>query len=221
MDKNTLEQYVNEGLSLNRMAQRSGKGATTIAYWLRKYGLKTLNICRRMGRSDKYRSGTIWTMPRDEFQSIVSSCGTIKQVIEKIGLEVCVYQYRAFHARTQADAIDTSTIDFNRCRYTAAAHAANTVGLDEVLGEDKRPIVNKSLKKKLIKAGLLTNQCAKCGIGDTWQNEPITLQLDHINGLRTDNRLENLRVLCPNCHSQTPTWGAKRRAPRPNESTVS
>ena len=46
----------------------------------------------------------------------------------------------------------------------------------------------------------------ECGITDTWQGKKITLELDHINGINSDNRIENLRYLCPNCHSQTPTF---------------
>lgn len=53
-------------------------------------------------------------------------------------------------------------------------------------------------------------KCVECGITDTYNNKPITLQLDHINGIRTDNTIENLRWLCPNCHTQTDTYGSKR-----------
>lgn len=71
------------------------------------------------------------------------------------------------------------------------------------------------LKKLLFKEGLLENRCGKCGLGPEWQGEPLSLQLEHHNGVRSDNRLENLRILCPNCHSQTPTYcGRKNRKPR-------
>lgn len=69
---------------------------------------------------------------------------------------------------------------------------------------------SKSLKKRLISEGLKENKCEICGLTE-WMGKPITLQLDHINGKHSDNRLENLRILCPNCHSQTETWGMKSR----------
>ena len=52
---------------------------------------------------------------------------------------------------------------------------------------------------------------------DEWQGKPITLQLDHINGIHDDNRIENLRIVCPNCHSQTPTYCRKKSSLVPQE----
>jgi hypothetical protein len=60
-------------------------------------------------------------------------------------------------------------------------------------------------KRKLLESGLLGDSCSWCEIRD-WRGQPLSLHLDHINGEHTDNRLENLRFLCPNCHSQTPTY---------------
>ena len=53
--------------------------------------------------------------------------------------------------------------------------------------------------------------CKECGNGQTWNGKPLTLQLDHIDGNNENNLKENLRMLCPNCHTQTPTWGFKKR----------
>lgn len=55
-------------------------------------------------------------------------------------------------------------------------------------------------------------KCVECGITDTWNGKPITLQVDHIDGNNSNNDFGNLRYLCPNCHTQTHTWGGKLRS---------
>jgi 5-methylcytosine-specific restriction endonuclease McrA len=72
-------------------------------------------------------------------------------------------------------------------------------------------ISSSRLKEKLLIGGLLKHECRICGLKD-WQEKPITLELDHINGVNNDNRLPNLRLLCPNCHSQTPTFRGRNKS---------
>lgn len=67
------------------------------------------------------------------------------------------------------------------------------------------------LKRRLIAAGLKEAACEECGLTD-WLGRPITLELHHRNGVRNDNRLENLAILCPNCHSQTESFGGRNAA---------
>jgi len=69
---------------------------------------------------------------------------------------------------------------------------------------------NELVKGRIVKDNLLEYKCSKCGI-DSWHGETIVLDLDHINGDNRNNRLENLRFLCPNCHSQTDTYKGRNK----------
>lgn len=80
--------------------------------------------------------------------------------------------------------------------------------LEEILVENSSYANIAELKRRLVKEGKMEYKCQKCGISE-WLGEPITLQLDHINGVNNDHRLTNLRFLCPNCHSQTDTYAGK------------
>jgi Zn finger protein HypA/HybF involved in hydrogenase expression len=64
------------------------------------------------------------------------------------------------------------------------------------------------LRNRLVKAGLKQERCEDCGLGE-WRGQPLRVTLHHINGDGYDNRLENLRFLCPNCHSQTPNFSGR------------
>lgn len=64
------------------------------------------------------------------------------------------------------------------------------------------------LRKRLISEGYKEEKCERCGLKE-WMGKPISLELDHINGSKFDNRIKNLRILCPNCHSQTDTYRGK------------
>lgn len=80
--------------------------------------------------------------------------------------------------------------------------------LEEILVEHSDFTRTHELKIRLWAVGLKHRRCEGCGLTD-WRGQPIPLQLDHVNGRRDDNRLENLRILCPNCHAQTDTWCAR------------
>lgn len=106
---------------------------------------------------------------------------------------------------------------FNFCR--AAWHKAVRRGeiRPRPLGRPLHAVLagggsRRNVKLRLLRAGVLTNRCTECGLSE-WLGKPLVVQIDHINGIRNDHRLENLRMLCPNCHSQTATYG-KRNSKR-------
>ncbi|MBV8531960.1 MAG: HNH endonuclease [Candidatus Eremiobacteraeota bacterium] len=77
----------------------------------------------------------------------------------------------------------------------------------------KRKMARASIKRRLLELGLVKESCSRCSVAE-WRGKLLTIHLDHINGLKDDWRLENLRMLCPNCHSQTPTFSGKNRRQR-------
>jgi Zn finger protein HypA/HybF involved in hydrogenase expression len=84
------------------------------------------------------------------------------------------------------------------------------VKLEDILS-NKVKFSTQQLKKRLIDEGVLEYKCSKCFNDGFWLDEVLILELDHINGDNKDNKLENLRILCPNCHSQTPTFRGRDR----------
>ncbi|TXS29880.1 HNH endonuclease [Streptomyces sp. ms191] len=91
------------------------------------------------------------------------------------------------------------------------------LGAESVLvkHDGRRRTRSARLRRALAEVGV-PEQCARCGTGPVWRGRPMTLEVDHINGDWSDDRAENLRLLCPNCHAITSTWcrGGRRRTPR-------
>ena len=90
------------------------------------------------------------------------------------------------------------------------AHVAQTYHpMNEILVENSSYTNIARLKIRLVNEGILKYECAICGNRGEWLGKPLSLQLDHIDGNHSNHSLQNLRFLCPNCHTQTDTFSGK------------
>lgn len=148
---------------------------------------------------------------KENLETIVEESDSNTEVIRKLGLQVTGGNYRHVTAYIRYYELNTSHFTgrgWNKGeRYRPVCPAQP---LEEILVEKSTYKNSSKLREKLQKANLLPKHCQECQI-TTWKDKPITLQLDHINGVHIDNRIENLRILCPNCHSQTETYSNKKR----------
>lgn len=111
---------------------------------------------------------------------------------------------------------NATTAKFSKATKSSGKHFSSMVALakskspplDSVLIENST-YARHSVKRRLISESLLEYKCSCCGNIGEYNNKPLVLQLDHINGINNDHRLENLRFLCPNCHTQQDTYAAK------------
>lgn len=143
----------------------------------------------------------------EQLTQAVKNGYSIASTLRYLGLVIAGSNYQLIKQRIKDIGCDTS-------HWTGQGHLAgktHTWGVKQPI--DQILVVGRyrsssNLKKRLIDEGVLSNQCHVCGITE-WKGDSISLHLDHKNGDNTDNRKENLRLLCPNCHSQTPTYAGR------------
>lgn len=162
------------------------------------------------------RTSVVWKLCRDEFQELVNTCNTRVEVLQKLGLNGYSGNHTTLNKRIKEDNINIEHILEYRKTIIYKAIFASTIPLDKILVEHSTYRKGGDIKKRLIKSGLLIDKCNECGQLPMWNSKPLVLHLDHINGVHDDNRVENLRVLCPHCHSQTETFSGRNASTRKN-----
>lgn len=147
----------------------------------------------------------------EEFINAIKSSYSIREALIKLGLKGSGGNYKLAKRRTILLGIDTSHLTGQGHLRGKTHNWAKKIPLSEILVENliQHSFCSSKLKQRLFKEGRLENKCYKCGLTN-WLGQSLSLELEHINGNSFDNRIENLIILCPNCHAQTPTYRRKK-----------
>jgi len=165
-------------------------------------------------KKQRRKTSKVWVISKEDIQLALDTFNTYTKILEHFKLNPYSGVRTTFMSRIKEEGYDLSKYKQNHSEYKKSYstigrfNQENKIELKSML-TDNSNYSRSNIKKRLISENILEYKCAKCKIDGIWNNEPLSLQLDHINGIRNDNRLENLRLLCPNCHSQTPTFGSK------------
>lgn len=146
----------------------------------------------------------IWSVNKNELTKIVQTCTTMGDILKHLGISKSGSTYRMLHSRLKKDNIDYTHINLKHNNSIGIQPALN---YETVLTENSK--YDRTTARRIISRNNLITKICKCGLSNIWQGKPLTLVLDHKNGKRNDHRIENLQYLCPNCNSQTETFGSR------------
>lgn len=151
----------------------------------------------------------IKALTTEELTKIVSESTNITDALRKIGYTnpKAKHTRDAFLKRIESENIDIS--HFSQHNNICGEAFNRKYDLKDILIENSTYQNISALKGKIVRAGLLPYECSECGNKGEWNGKKLSLHLDHKNGINNDHRIENLRFLCPNCHSQTDTYAGK------------
>ena len=149
-------------------------------------------------------SSRLYKIPKEEIQETLDQSTGYINALRLLGiggnsskktLEKLIKKYN----------LSVEKLEENRLKAIDKGRKTNCIPLHKILIENSSYENMSRLKIRLIAEKIKENKCEECGITE-WNNKPLTLQIHHINGIHNDHRINNLKLLCPNCHSQTENY---------------
>ena len=144
---------------------------------------------------------------KEDFENAAKQAFSIAGMCRNLGLKPCGGNYKLMHNAIEQHGIDTSHFRGKGWNVNLSFHPTCAKPIEEILVKDSS-YQSYKLKNRLLKEGLKERRCECCGL-EKWLDSSIPLELHHINGDNKDNRLENLQLLCPNCHALTDSYRGK------------
>ena len=154
------------------------------------------------------RTSVVWSIPKKELCEVVKKNGSFSKILKYFKLHNKGGNLKTLKKRLNEEDIDYSHIPLGMDSNKGRKFPNREIPLKEVMIENST-YNRKSLKRRLLKEGILKNECDICGQEPIHNNKKLVMVLDHINGVSDDHRLENLRILCPNCNSQQDTFAGR------------
>ena len=151
----------------------------------------------------------IYEITDEQFVKLIKNSTNISEVLFKLGYTTKGNSWGFSNVRRRMDDLNIPMSAF-KGKNTLSQPVKEKQLTAEMLFKENCKHNRNCLRRFIIKNGILPYKCAMCGTKE-WNGKTLSLELDHINGINNDNRLENLRFLCPNCHSQTTTYGSRNQ----------
>lgn len=152
--------------------------------------------------------GTKRKISKEDAEKIVKECFTIADFCRKVGWQPRGDNYKIFHSYVKEYNLDTSHFTGgNNTNFGNKNNKEKEKSVEEYIKNDI--VRGTTLLKKLIKEGIKERKCECCG-NDKWLGEDIPLEIHHKDGNHYNNNLENIMLLCPNCHARTDTYKSKK-----------
>lgn len=149
-----------------------------------------------------------WT--EKQLRMAANTSRSIRQILKKLGLKQAGGNYSQIKKYLKEYQINIKHLKGRGWKKGLSGLDSPRIPLNQILKENSE-FQSYKLKKRLFVAGIKQQKCEECGWAKRSPDGRLPLELDHINGNSSDNRLKNLRILCPNCHSLKPTHRGRNR----------